>query len=108
MTRINHTGHGHPATPADRNDCRIFMATHNGMDEVTYRVSVREAELDDAFEDEAISAELAALVKTYRAAREAHKGWRRGTPTFKRTWKAMMDASRALRDAGLDPADWDN
>lgn len=34
--------------------CRKFMADHDGMDEVTYRVSVRETQLDDAFEDEAI------------------------------------------------------
>lgn len=46
----NHTGHGHLATPAARAACRKFMVEHDGMDEVTYRVSVREAELDDAFE----------------------------------------------------------
>jgi hypothetical protein len=50
-THTSHAGHGHPVTPAARAACRKFMAAHNGMDEVTYRVSVREAELDDAFEN---------------------------------------------------------
>ncbi len=48
----NHTGHGHLNTPADRAACRRFMATHDGMDAVTFRVAQREAELDDAFDDE--------------------------------------------------------
>lgn len=50
-THTSHAGHGHMVTPAARAACRKFMAAHNGMDEVTYRVSVREAELDDANEN---------------------------------------------------------
>lgn len=49
-TRINHTGHGHANTARDRAACRKFMADHDGMDQVTFRVAQREAELDDAFE----------------------------------------------------------
>ena len=63
---INHTGHGHPATPAARAACRKFFAA-NGMDAVTARVAQREQELDDAFgnpeigaKNKAIGAEMAA------------------------------------------------
>jgi hypothetical protein len=106
----NHTGHGHPATPAARAACRKFMVDHDGMDEVTYRVSVREAELDDAFEDE--GAEYAELVKAYREAR-AHLATfptivNRRNAKYYAAFKVMTNAARALRDAGLDPADWDN
>lgn len=46
----SHAGHGHAKTPAARAECRKFMATHDGMDAVTWRVAQREIEMDDAFE----------------------------------------------------------
>lgn len=48
----NHTDHGHLNTPADRAACRRFMADHDGMDAVTFRVTQRETELDDAFAED--------------------------------------------------------
>lgn len=57
----SHAGHGHLRTPEARAACRKFMAAHNGMDAVTFRVAQREQELDDAFDDEAF--DLAAYVR---------------------------------------------
>jgi hypothetical protein len=48
----SHAGHGHPLTPRDRAACRKFMAAHNGMDQVTWRVAQREIEIDDAFDSD--------------------------------------------------------
>jgi hypothetical protein len=48
----SHSSHGHARTPEARAACRKFMAAHNGMDEVTFRVAQREQELEDAYADE--------------------------------------------------------
>lgn len=60
----SHSSHGHARTPEARAACRKFMATHNGMDEITFRVAQREQELDDAFDGEVDGeVDLAAYVR---------------------------------------------
>jgi hypothetical protein len=85
----NHTGHGHLMTPAARANCRKFMAEHDGMDEVTYRVSVREQELDDAFEN----------VESLRKAQRAYLDADAGTGSWD-DYYAMVQMY--AWDAGLD------